>query len=96
MDYTDIRVLELSSIEGLLKYNKCWHYDYNNVLEHLKLTLAQNIISLEDMGALEILITRVFAVKCEVVVNCRGCSFASKIRKTRKEKLKFLCPCWDY
>ena len=86
MNSPSTKVRELTAIADQLKENKCAHYNYDEVLQHLRLKLAPPLpnISLQEEQTLEKLFMRVFyEEKCnpvEVVFQCSGCNYASLIR----------------
>ena len=89
MNSTGIKVRELTEIATLLERNKCAHYKYDDVLEHLNVILAllPIIISFQEELALKKLeesLLQVFSVENFEVVQCSGCNYASLIREVLK------------
>ena len=94
MNSTGINVRELTEIATLLERNKCPHYKYDDVLEHLNVILAllPIIISFQEELALKNIeekLLQVFSVENLEVVQCSGCNYASLIREvlTRSQVL---------
>ena len=103
MNSSSTKVHELTKITVLLGRNKCAHYDYEDVLNHLNMKVTPPLpnLSFQEEQTLEKLLLGVFHEEKSNPDNeglqCKGCNYASLIievlrnRKSLRSIVSTLC-----
>ena len=91
MNLQEKNVNELTSFAALLEQNKCSHFSYDEVSEHLNMMLdpLPKNISFEEEQTLEELLAKVFSVtKVHKTFLCDGCNGCKNVLLMREVLMK--------